>query len=75
MLSTRTLTSMGSSKGSYDDVKVEMKGMHSQFEDVKLEPNPAYGEVMPSQVIYSRRSCMICFCVYIITLLIVLYIV
>ena len=23
--------------------------MHSHFEDVKLEPNPAYGEVTPSQ--------------------------
>ena len=34
---------------SYDDVKVELKGVHSHFEDVKLEPNPAYGEVTPSQ--------------------------
>ena len=34
---------------SYDDVKVELKGVHSHFEDVQLEPNPAYGEVTPSQ--------------------------
>ena len=34
---------------SYDDVKVELKGVHSHFEDVKLEPNPAYGEVTLSQ--------------------------
>ena len=33
---------------SYDDVK-ELKGSQSQFEDVKLEPNPAYGEVTLSQ--------------------------
>ena len=26
-----------------------MKGVHSHFEDVRLEPNPAYGEVTPSQ--------------------------
>ena len=37
------------SGSSYDDVKVELKGVHSHFEDVKLEPNPAYGEVTPSQ--------------------------
>ena len=37
------------SSSSYDDVKVELKGVHSHFEDVKLEPNPAYGEVTPSQ--------------------------
>ena len=34
---------------SYDDVKVELKGDYSHFEDVQLEPNPAYGEVTPSQ--------------------------
>ena len=34
---------------SYDDVKVELKGVHSHFENVQLEPNPAYGEVTPSQ--------------------------
>ena len=34
---------------SYDDVKVELKGLHSNFEDVKLEPNPAYWEVTPSE--------------------------
>ena len=28
---------------------MELKGVHSHFEDVKLEPNPAYGEVTPSQ--------------------------
>ena len=33
------------SGSSYDDVKVELKGVHSQFEDVQLEPNPAYGVV------------------------------
>ena len=38
------------SGSSYDDVKVELKGVHSHFEDVQLEPNPAYGEVTPSQV-------------------------
>ena len=37
------------SGSSYDDVKVELKGVHSHFEDVKLEPNPAYGEVSPSK--------------------------
>ena len=37
------------SGSSYDDVKVELKGVHSNFEDVQLEPNPAYGEVTPSQ--------------------------
>ena len=37
------------SDSSYDDVKVELKGLHSHFEDVQLEPNPAYGEVTPSQ--------------------------
>ena len=37
------------SSSSYDDVKVELKGIHSHFEDVQLEPNPAYGEVTPSQ--------------------------
>ncbi len=26
-----------------------MQGVHSTFEDVRLEPNPAYGEVTPSQ--------------------------
>ena len=31
--------------GPSHDVKVELKGGHSHFEDVKLEPNPAYGEV------------------------------
>ena len=28
---------------------MELKGLHSNFEDVKLEPKPAYGEVTPSQ--------------------------
>ena len=28
---------------------MEWKGLHSHFEDVQLEPNPAYGEVAPSQ--------------------------
>ena len=28
---------------------MELKGVHSHFEDVQLEPNPAYGEVTPSQ--------------------------
>ncbi len=28
---------------------MELKGVHSLFEDVRLEPNPAYGEVTPSQ--------------------------
>ena len=28
---------------------MELKGVHSHFEDVKLEPNPAYGEVSPSK--------------------------
>ena len=28
---------------------MELKGIHSHFEDIKLEPNPAYGEVTPSQ--------------------------
>ena len=37
------------SSSSYDDVKVELKGVHSHFEDVQLEPNPAYGEVTSSQ--------------------------
>ena len=37
------------SGSSYDDVKVELKGVHSHFEDVKLERNPAYGEVSPSK--------------------------
>ena len=37
------------SSSSYDDVKVKWKGVHSHFEDVQLEPNPAYGEVTPSQ--------------------------
>ena len=37
------------SDSSYDDVKVELKGLHSHFEDVQLEPNPAYGEVTPSR--------------------------
>ena len=37
------------SGSSYDDVKVELKGVHSHFEDVQLEPNPACGEVTPSQ--------------------------
>ena len=37
------------SDSSYDDVKVELKGVHSHFEDVQLERNPAYGEVTPSQ--------------------------
>ena len=37
------------SGSSYDDVKVELKGVHSHFEDVKLEPNPAYGEMSPSK--------------------------
>ena len=34
---------------SYDNVKVKLQGVHSNFEDVQLEPNPAYGEVTPSQ--------------------------
>ena len=34
---------------SYDNVKVKLQGVHSHFEDVRLEPNPAYGEVTPSQ--------------------------
>jgi len=29
---------------------VEVKGLHSHLEDVKLEPNPAYGELIHSQV-------------------------
>ena len=35
------------SDSSYNDVKVELKGVHShsQYEDVQLEPNPAYGVV------------------------------
>ena len=37
------------SDSSYDDVKVELKGLHSHFENVQLERNPAYGEVTPSQ--------------------------
>ena len=37
------------SSSSYDDVKVEWRGDYSHFEDVQLEPNPAYGEVTPSQ--------------------------
>ena len=28
---------------------MELKGVHSHFEEVKLEPNPAYGEVSPSK--------------------------
>ena len=28
---------------------MELKGVHSHFEEVKLEPNPAYGEVPPSK--------------------------
>ena len=28
---------------------MELKGVHSNFEDVQLEPNPAYGGVTPSQ--------------------------
>ena len=28
---------------------MELKGVHSHFEDVQLEPNPAYGGVTPSQ--------------------------
>ena len=28
---------------------MELKGVHSHFEDIKLEPNPAYGEVSPSK--------------------------
>ena len=28
---------------------MELKGVHSNFEDVKLEPNPAYEEVTLSQ--------------------------
>ena len=28
---------------------MELKGVHSHFEDVKLERNPAYGEVSPSK--------------------------
>ena len=26
---------------------MELKGLHSNFEDVKLEPKPAYGKVTP----------------------------
>ena len=37
------------SRSAHADVNVEMKGVHSHFEDVKLEPNPAYGEVTLSQ--------------------------
>ena len=37
------------SGSSYDDVKVELKGVRSNFEDVQLERNPAYGDVTPSQ--------------------------
>ena len=37
------------SGSSYDDVKVKLQGVHSHFEDVRLELNPAYGEVTPSQ--------------------------
>ena len=36
------------SSSSYDDVKVELKSVYSHFKDVKLEPNPAYGEVTSS---------------------------
>ena len=35
------------SSSSYADGK--MKGVHSHFEDVKLEPNPVYEELTPSQ--------------------------
>ena len=35
------------SRSSYDDV--ELQGVYSHFEDVRLEPNPAYGGVTPSQ--------------------------
>ena len=28
---------------------MKLQGVHSHFEDVKLELNPAYGEVTPSQ--------------------------
>ena len=28
---------------------MELKGVHSHFEDVKLERNPAYGEMSPSK--------------------------
>ena len=28
---------------------MEWKGVHSHFDDVQLEPNPAYGGVTPSQ--------------------------
>ena len=28
---------------------MELKGVHSHSDDVKLEPNPAYGEVSPSK--------------------------
>ena len=28
---------------------MEWKGVHSHFENVQLEPNPAYGEMTPSQ--------------------------
>ena len=35
------------SGSSYDDV--ELLGDYSRFDDVRLEPNPAYGEVTPSQ--------------------------
>ena len=37
------------SDSSYDDVKVELKGVHSNFEDIQLEPNPAYGEASLSK--------------------------
>ena len=37
------------SGSSSDDVKLELKGVHSNFEDAKLELNPVYEEVTPSQ--------------------------
>ena len=37
------------SRSAHADAKVELKGVPSHFEDVNLEPNPAYGEVTPSE--------------------------
>ena len=36
-------------KSSSSNVDVKVKGVSDHFEDVKLEPNPAYGEVTLSQ--------------------------
>ena len=39
------------SRSSHDDVKVELKGVHSHFDDAKLELNPVYEEVAPLQAL------------------------